>query len=366
MGNYCLVSYGNIYCIPYAEYYINEITNTGNECTLLFWDRDEEGSQNDNYPSCNKIVFKQTINNTTSFAKKLVGYFRSTFFFKKVLRKGKFDGIVFLQTHGAVACESVVRRYYKNRYIVEIRDYSLEKFGLFRKKEKKTIYDSFATIISSPAFQTFLPEYNYVVAHNYSSYSSDVVKEVRDSSKKNDNTINLSFIGNVRFIEINKKVLDLFKNDYRFRICYFGNGSDILKQYCIDNNILNVSFCGRFAPQKTTDLYSKTNLINNIYGNHNLYLDFALSNKLYYAATFHIPIIVCPETYMEEITSKYGIGFSINLESKNEPDRLYEWYKSLNREDFNNGCDRLINRVIKDNEYYYKIIKDFLDDNEYC
>ena len=363
MKKYCIVSFCNIYILPYAKIYIDRIIQSGAECILLFWDRDNVNGNNDIFPKCIKKCYEYKFTNSSTKYDRLKGYKGAIKYFIKDLSNNHYDGVIFLQTHAAVASYNVLKKLYKNRYIVDIRDWTLENIYIYRNFEKKCIQNSYKTVISSPAYKSFLPDGDYVVAHNYTPIDDLTVKKIREECqiRKNTKQLSISFIGTIRFLEMNKKILNIFSNDNRFRMGYYGTGAEALEDYCLKNNIKNVDFFGSFPPEKTSEFYMKTNIINNLYGNHNKYLDYALSNKLYYSAQFYIPIIVCPQTYMEDISSKYNMGFVFDVNKDNEKDRLYEWFQMLDLDKFKNGCDCFLKKVKEDNEVFYRLIDDFID-----
>lgn len=360
MKRYCLVSFCNIYILPYAKIYIDAILDSGAECDLIFWDRDAANGKNDTFEGCKNICYQRKITPTSSPKDKLLGYIESRNFIVKKLKETDYDGVVFLQTHSAVACRNLLHKKYKGRFIVDIRDFTLEKYGIYKKLEKNVISDSFSTVISSPAYCKFLPKKDYVIAHNYSPFSDDTVNKIKNKKINTNNPIQISFVGTVRFIEMDKKILKLFSNDSRFKINYFGTGSEVLEEFCKKEGIYNTEFYGGFTPDMTASFYEKTYLINNLYGNHNPFLDYALSNKLYHSGQLYIPILVCPDTYMEEISLKYNMGFVFDVENKNSKDRLYEWYRNLNREKLAEGCDAFISSVKAENASFNKMITDLL------
>ena len=171
-------------------------------------------------------------------------------------------------------------------------------------------------------------------------------------------------MGTVRFIEMDKKVLKLFANDDRFCLNYFGTGSDVLKNFCGEQGIKNVQFYGSFSPDMTVSFYERTNIINNLYGNHNKFLDYALSNKLYHAGQFHMPILVCPDTYMEEVSQKYGMGFVLDVDDVEGPNKVLVWYSNIDRIALGKGCDSFIESVRRDNQKFYATIMDFVQGHE--
>lgn len=362
MKNFCLISFCNIYLLPYAKTYIDAIQRSGAKCTLLFWDRDAVDGKNDNYPGCFKKCYQKRKTTESSKAEMLIGYIEATKFFQRELKHTKYDGLVFLQTHAAVACGSMLKRKYRKKYIVDIRDFTLENYLLYRQFETSCISNSFASVVSSPAYAKFLPKHKYVIAHNYTPFSDDEIQSVRTVDRSSfERAINISFIGTVRFIEMNKRILMLFANDKRFSINFFGNGSEVLQSFCTSKGIKNARFHGAFSPEQTAVFYKDTDLINNLYGNHDNFLDYALSNKLYHSGQFLLPILVCPETYMEEVSQKYHMGYVFDVNDKAAPDKLYEWYLKYDRKELAIGCDRFIDKVILDNRRFYMTIEKFVN-----
>ena len=356
----CIISFCNIYVLPYASTYIERTIENGNDCTLLFWDKDAVNGDNDQYPNCRKVCFQKKMTPKSSATDKFFGYCGATLLFNKELKMNDYDRIVFLQTHAAISCYPRLQKYRK-KYIVDIRDYTLENHTIYSELERKVINEAYCTVISSPAYRTFLPTGEYVVAHNYSPFSEKVIRKIRENTHfSKTGTIGISFIGTIRFLEMDKKILSLFSNDSRFSINYFGTGSDILKTFCEENNITNVKFHGGFSPDNTADFYVETDVINNLYGNHNPFLDYALSNKLYHAAQLHMPILVCPNTYMEKITTEYCMGYVFDVNRAESPNEFYKWFVNIDRNMLARGADEFLDMVTEDNSKYINTIDSFL------
>lgn len=361
MKRYCLISFCNIYVLPYAKLYIDAIIASGAECELIYWDRDAVNGTKDGFNECRKICYQRKLTQESSSAEKLLGYVESRNFIVKNLKANDYDGIVFLQTHAAVACKGILKKKYQGKYIVDVRDFTLENYSIYKKLEDKVITNSFATVISSPAYSKFLPNRDFVVAHNYSPFPGEMVSEIRRTvSERQNDPIQISFVGTVRFIDMDMKLLKLFANDKRFKLNYFGTGSEVLSDFCAKAGITNTEFHGSFTPEMTASFYQKTDLINNLYGNHNPFLDYALSNKLYHSGQLYIPILVCPGTYMEEVTAKYNMGFVFDIDQPKMKDTLYNWYHSLDRERLAKGCDEFITSVIEENADFNRMLENFL------
>lgn len=360
MKNICIVSFCNLYYLPYAKTYIDKVKTAGNKCTLLFWDRDAINGGNDVYEGCCKIVFQTTMIKQPSKLKLIVDYLKATYFIRRKLEEEKYDGVIFLQSHCAVACYNTLMKYYKNKFILDIRDYSLEFLKPFYILEKKLLECSYANVISSPAYQSFLPESAYYIAHNYTPFDRGFLDTVCNKHRQSNDPIRISYVGTVRFYEMDKKLITLLGNDNRYRLNYYGRGSEVLKEFCEKKNIQNVDFYGAFSPKDVTRFYESTDLINNLYGNHTKELDYALSNKIYHSGQLHKPILVCPDTYMETISIKYNIGFVFDVNDPSMGDKLYKWYNCLDWEVIKTGSNRFIEDVIKDNEAFNNICNEFL------
>ena len=347
---------------PYIKEYTDLIMENGDTFDLVYWDRDAKfgATDADFGNSSTKTVLNHLLTNKSNVFRKLVGYIRATRFIKKTIKSNNYHGVIFLQSHGAVLCSKIVRKKYSNRFIVDVRDFTLENHRFYKRKEEKLFKQAYAIIISSPAYACFLPkQIDYVVAHNFVPLKNESSK-IQINHSKLKFPISISFVGTVRFIGMDIKILNLFKNDNRFLICYYGSGSDTLKEYCEKNQIKNVDFHGRFNPDETLSFYSKTNIINNLYGNSSPFLDYALSNKLYHSAQLLIPILVCPDTYMEEITKKYNLGFVLDVNNESSPDILFKQYEEFDYSKMKSGADFFLKNVREDNRKWKECISSFL------
>lgn len=363
MKRICIVSYSNLFILPYAKGYVEHIRNNGDQCFLLYWNRDVSGNVNDlrNYPDCNHFTFDEQhpIDNGNPFIK-FLDYIKVTNYFINTLKKQRFDGLIFLQTHAAIACNRILTKYYSQKYIVDVRDYTQENIALYRYIEKKVFKNAYGVVISSPAYKQFLPVMNYTLAHNFSAFPKAMMKDLR-LNYPSEMPITISFVGTVRFYDMDKQILAKFRNDHRFKICYYGTGSDYLKRYAKDNSIDNVEFVGSFQSSETIDFYRQTSLINNLYGNHNRFLDYALSNKIYHAAQLYRPILVCPDTYMEEITKEYNLGLVFDVTDEGAVEKLFTQFQTFDWDKFKQGCESFIDRVINDNKGYDRLCISFLE-----
>lgn len=335
-----IMSFSDPYTTPYINIYLELISKSDikYECDIIYWKRNE--NLDEMYENVNYIPSSWTAEGL----KKYYGYIKTTLLFYKCILKNKYDKIIFLQTHAAVASSLLLKKY-RNKYVIDIRDYTLESHYLYRIVEKKLIENSFMTILSSPSYTSFLPEYDYNILHNYSELRKNENIEI----KNNEEPINISFIGSVRFYEIAKRILNVFKNDERFWISYIGTGANKLKHYCEENEIYNITLIDTFEPKDTLRFYEKCNIVNNLYGNNSKYLDYALSNKLYYSAQLQIPLLVSPKTYSETVAIRYNLGFSVDIDNENAKEEVYEKYSLFDYEKMRELSKEFLDNVKNEN-----------------
>lgn len=174
--------------MQYAKLYIDAIIASGAKCDLIYWDRDAMNGAKDGFNECQKICYQRKMLPESFAIAKLLGYVESAAFIIKELKVNNYDGIVFLQTHAAIACKGIISKKYQGKYIVDVRDFTLENYNLYRKMEYKVITDSFATVISSPAYSKFLPKHDFIIAHNYSPFPYETVSKIRQAvfERQND------------------------------------------------------------------------------------------------------------------------------------------------------------------------------------
>ncbi|MPM62867.1 hypothetical protein SDC9_109745 [bioreactor metagenome] len=206
--------------------------------------------------------------------------------------------------------------------------------------------------------------HQYVVAHNFTQVQPEMLEKIitlqRERHERGKFVI--SYIGTVRFYEMDMKLIKLFANDERFVLEYIGSGASGLKSYCEDNHICNVNLVNEFSQDKTFEFYINTDFINNLYGYGSKYLDFALSNRLYHAVQLGIPILVCKNTYMAEIVEKYKVGFVFDFDEPGIKERLINYYHNNIDDIIKNNAVTFLSKVLHDNTLYEQMILRFVND----
>lgn len=356
MNKICIVSMSNLYVCPYLQRYL-EIINGNCLYDIIYWDRhgiEEKIDANETY------IFQQRLEESENKARKLMKFIKYRQFIKKIILNNKYDGIIFLHNNIAILLSGILLKHYNKNYIIDIRDYTMEKNGIYSAIEKKLLDNAAECIISSDGYKAFLPESDYTITHNTFNIDSDIKQKFRNRLRKNEDKINISFIGLVRFFDQNKKIIENFGNDKRFILNYYGKNAYKLEKYIGSNKYSNINYIDRFEPSETIKFYQSADIINNAYGNKAMSLDYALSNKLYYASNLGLPILVSPDTYMERISLEYGFGYTLDIEDPNMCDSLYNYYKSINWDEFYAGCDLFTKKVEEDEQNFKNTILNFI------
>lgn len=272
--------------MPYLKNYTKILEN---DFDIIYWNQynlDEQTGAMHQYQFNYEIP-----SNGSARARKALGYIKFRSFALKLIRRNNYDALIVLLTKTGFLFYRTLIKHFRNKFILDIRDYTAENNPLVYRFEKNLIECSGFTVISSPAYTHFLPNGEYVVSHNKTDVDSSLIQSYRINNHRKKEQITISCIGSIRFIDQFKKFIASFKGDNRFRIKFIGRGAEALEEFCKNNGFNNVTLIGRFESEDTTKYYMDTDIIMNLYGNGDPFLDYALSNKLYYAATFGMPFI---------------------------------------------------------------------------
>ncbi len=344
--SFLFVSTGDCYQTPYIEAY--ESCFEG-EYDFLYWSR---GGASCGIARANAIPYNSKCGNKLD---KMTGYAGFASFAMDCFRKKNYDGIVLLQTQAALLLSSYLKKHYQGKYICDIRDYCFERLPFVKGIEKSLFERSYANFISSPGYTKFLPSgVDYHLLHN----NHPGIFRSEPSAAAQD-PINIVFLGSIRFQSQCRRLIKAFSKDKRFKVSFIGAGALALKDACGDLDIEGVSFQDSFDPSQTVNLLEGADLLFNLYGNNSPFLDYALSNKLYYAAELGKPILVCPDTFMEEITLEYGLGFTVDLEREDSNVKLFEEYSRFDFGAFDEGRRSFVEKVDRENDDANRLMRAF-------
>lgn len=345
----CILSAVNIRHMTLISLYTDRLKKAGIEYDIIYMDKYGEDEY---FEASNKYIFKNIIKQSQPKIIKALRYLRFRSYAIPILKRNKYDFIIVWNDVAIFMFADYLVKSWKGKYCLNIRDYSYQiKFKLLFNRFEKAIKNSKFATISSDGFKAFLPKHDYIQVH---SLNMQVLKNIkpRVSFQAEDKPIRIGFLGYVRFFELNKKLLDIFKNDNRFELHYYGTHANVLKEYAFINEIKNTEFHDTFPVSETNLFLEKIDLINNLYGNNSVSLKYALSIKLYHGTYNRTPVLVNSETWGEKVVNKYGIGYVVGEISPKMKDDIFNWYRSLDFNYFNYGCERFLNKIELDNSVF--------------
>lgn len=348
-----LVLPGSIWYAPYLDNYKRILRKHAVTFDTISWNREgndiEEGYQYN--------VICKTGHKSSSLSDYL-GYIR---FVKKTLMKQNYDKIVVFGPQMTCLLSLFVLRHYRNKYIIDYRDLSIEQKKGFKQLFSFMMKFSFANVISSPGFKQCLPKRNYVVSHNFDADAvNNVLTNSHDIHQFNcKGRIEILTIGAIRDFTSNVQVLDALANKHGFVLSFVGrgNGSTLLAQHCNQMSIENVSFKG-FYQKNEEEGYVKDSTFLNIFYPRIITHDTALSNRFYNSLIYKRPMIVTKGTTQGYYAEKYNVGVAID-----DCQTLEIKLKSFLQQDYDqyaDRCNKLLLEFMKDQEVFEKTIESFI------
>lgn len=347
MKKLALLVPANIWFCPFVSIYTELLNSWDISYDIIYWDKSGEEVKTD-------FIYKGKIGSNP--IEKLWGYYKFGEFIKSILRKEKYSGIIVFSSQIGVFLSSFLKKYYRNRYIFDFRDLSIEQKKVFFLPFKQLLNNSFANVISSPGFKQWLPsEFDYKISHNFNI--SEVIKAIDSSdccSNHNQNPIEVLTIGGIRDFQSNSSVISALSNKSNFYIRFVGKGpaSDSLKNYAKSLNTLNIEFCGYYKKEEEPHYISSSSFMNIYYPQTRLHSS-ALSNRFYNSIIYRRPMIVTRGQIQGEYCEKYNLGVSIS-NTDNLDQKLYDWIKDTDQVEYNNNCIALLKNFLED----YKIFRD--------
>ena len=350
-----LVFCGDLKYCPYIKRYIERLDLANAEYRVLFWNR---GGYQLELPD-NFVYYNAESDLRKGKIQKLFDFVNFRNWVIKKLKSYEPRKIIALSTlTGVILGKWLYSR--KDSYVFDIRDYSYEHIEPFYSIEKKVIENSAFTAISSKGFKGFLPEHDYVVAHNFNR--NDICEDAKFTKTKG--VIHFVWNGVVRYFEYQKQYLDALKNDRRFEIVFHGDGPELglYKEYCDVNGFNNIVFTGSYDNANKASLLQDAQILNNCYGytqGARNKLKYAISNRFYDGMIYHIPQFVEPEGYKSDWARQSGIGVNFGVD-ESFADRLYDYYESIDVERFDLACDNALRIVLSEDDEYISRIDDFI------
>lgn len=346
---------------PYAQQYEDIIKKYGYNYDILFWDRFSDGPLEKNG---NQFVFHCICTLGGNRIRKIYPFYLFRKTLKKIIEKENYDKIIVLNTMPGFLLQDILLKRYSNNYILDIRDYTYEKYGFYLRVVHKLINNSFFTAISSRGFKMFLGENDkLVVNHNISNLDNICDKPTLYKFKT---PITIGFVGAIRYFDENIALIKSMQDLQNIYLLYVGRQlSDChLDTYCKRNKYNQIKFLGEFKNKEKSKIYKGIDLINSLYGNKSMEVRFALPNRLYDALIFKKPILTTQGTYLSEVVLKHSIGLALSNSQIYTPKEyqniISEYINNFDSQKFLNNANNLLEIVKKEQCIFHKRIEEFV------
>ncbi|MEY8446050.1 hypothetical protein [Enterococcus ratti] len=348
---------GDIIFCPFMKLYTDILEAHSEDYDILFWKRTNEKA---NYPD-NYLFYEHTSKLNKNKLLKIPDFFRYQQWLKKTVKEKKYDKLIILTTVPGLLLSKELITKYQGKYIYDIRDYTYENFSFYKNLENKVIDNSYFTCISSLGFKNFLPQNDYILAHNMQ------MEELANQSnfiKKKEAPLNLVWIGAVRYYDQQIDIIDNLKNSKKINLIYHGIGEDYerLMDYVSKNQIHNVKFTGKYVNKEKSKLLKDADLLLNAYKLANQHkVKHLISNKYYDGLIYGIPQLVENDSYKQEEVEKRNLGVTVDPKDPQLEEKLLDYYFAIDEELFNKNKKAALSEIEKDQLYYIKKINDFVE-----
>ncbi|WPC43284.1 hypothetical protein [Clostridium sp. JS66] len=342
--------------MPYLNKYEKLLKDQNIDYDILFFDRDTTSDklliERNEYTYCHMT--------TTSRLKKMLPVFRYKKILVNLIKKNKYDKLIIFTTMPAILIKSSLLNEYKGKYIYDYRDATYEHYSFFKKWVNDIINCSSLTVMSSRGFLNFLNDNKKIVFNHNISNISD--RESLAEDLQRISTINIGFLGYVRYFDVNSVLIRGLKNDSKYTLTYIGVPfSDCdLKRYADEIGAQNVTVIGKYDNNNKARLYSNIHIINSMYSLNSSEVQYAIPNRLYDAALFKKPLMTTKGTYLSEVVKKYGLGFSVDPFNDDIKEVINDYIRNFDPEKFSIKCEKFLLEVFEDEKKVDKAIIYFL------
>lgn len=349
-----LVLSGNQFDSPYIQYYTKILEQYSIPYDIIFWDRLGVGE-----------VGSHVFNLKTSVQKgvfcKIAGFIRYRKFVKSKLIEGDYDKVVVFTVSNTLMLSSFLKARYKNKYVFDIRDYSvILKCFCFRSRFFETLKNSAFVVISSAGFRQWLPKgIEYIIGHNTSiAKPLDMLARIEGEKR-----YKILTIGSLSNYQANRVLVDQLGNSQIFDLDYVGSGpaESSLKEYVINGGIKNVKLFGRYLKEDEPKYLRGVALIS-ILIDENVNSLTCMANRFYLSLVYGIPMIVNDHSEQARLVELYNLGVVIkkDLDIKTQ---IVQYLQAFDCNSFDIGRRNCLGMIQKDMDEFEAKFKRYVLDS---
>lgn len=349
-----LITPNNLWFCPYVSIYTKILDRLNINYDIISWNRDGREKLPLQY---NKPL------KTHNRIYVLYAYMRYATHVKQILKKNSYDRLIIFTPQIGIFLATYLRSAYKNKYIFDYRDLSIEQSVCFKLFFNILLHNSFCNCISSPGFKKYLPsQFNYILSHNFDvKQAQQTIATPNTNYSDKSTTINILTIGGIRDYESNTEIIQALANNPKFQLSFVGKGPSAaaLEDYVIENGIKNVDFEGYYKKEEEAEYIAKCTYLN-IYYPRKPSHDSAISNRFYNSLIHKRPMIVTANTTQGDFVAKYNLGIVVeNCESLEQ--QIYDYDKNNNLNEYIEQCNNLLKLFIEDYNIFESKVITFID-----
>ena len=337
----------NTYFCPYVKIYTDILDKNNIQYDIIY--PDKRGLNEDAaYRYAGKIDDK------ANKVAKLFYYWRYSKFLRKTIKKEQYDKLIVFGPQVAIFLKSFLKKYYKNKFILDYRDLSIEQ--KFKRVYGELMGLATLHVVSSPAFIKCLPNIcESILSHNFDIH---LLKQAIDDNNMpytiNKKEINILTIGGIRDYEQNAAIIEALGNQENFSVSFVGRGTDAprLEAFAKRGKYKNVIFSGYYDKKDEASIIDKSTMMNIFYP-RKLSHDTALSNRFYNSIFFRKPMITTANTIQGEYTKNYNLGLAIT-DTTNLSEKITTYLDSFDAEEYEKNRKKLLKDFYSD----YKLFEE--------
>lgn len=342
---------------PYLHFYLNILKENEIDYIILNVEANQNGKRLEN-----QILFDHEYK--PGFFNRVVRLTKGLLYLHKNIKTHNCKKIIAAPTRTGIRLLPYLIIFFRNRYILDIRDFTNEDKKIFKFLEDFLIDNSYLTLISSKGFLSFIKKSDKVMnVHNIPfKFSREEFPMAIDKSK-----IVIGSVGMISYYNENNALIQKLANNQCIDLQFHGIVTEEWKieEYLIKNNhIKNMKFFGKFDNSKKAEIYKQISIINNIYGNDSINTRTLTANRLYDAAIYKKPVIVSCDTYLAEVVKAYGLGIIVDVFNDDIYKVIMDYVESLNLEEFNQCCDVFLEHVLNEQNKTVRKIIEFCEVNK--
>lgn len=352
MNTIALIVPNNLWVCPYVSIYTKIFEKMGAKYEVISWNRAGKEERGIQYNKMEK---------SRNHIEVLWSYYKFARFVKKTLEKEDYKKVVVFSPQLAIFLSGYLRKRYKNLYIIDYRDLSIEQKAPLGLIFKKCLEYSYANVISSPGFRDYLPpNFKYDISHNFRV--EETFSEARARIPDIQKDIRILTIGALR-TDCNREVMDALGNRDRFQLDFVGKGmaAKTLEEYARLHSYDNINFTGYYEKQDEPDIIKGCTMINIVYPLIPSHIS-ALSNRFYNSLKYKRPMIVTKHTIQGDFAEKYRVGLVIE-NCEHLEDKIRNYLQQLDFEEYVKRCDELLDVFVEENFLFEKMLKKFIKAN---